>query len=204
MDLEFTILVKVFLFWLIFYITPGPVWVSVMEATRKRTTYDISQFFLKTWLPTNLSIQTAQALISVIFVDLVLNVFSNIGLVFYLAGAIYILYLAYKVIKSKKDSVALELTFANLSMVMLLSPKIWLLFPAGAVIANNLSQYTWVNAITYAAIMLLVSNVLFFFYVFIGKVGTKVLKDNFAYLSFFLLVLFALFLFNEAFYFEKV
>jgi tRNA G37 N-methylase Trm5 len=46
--------------------------------------------------------------------------------------------------------------------------------------------------------MLIVSNLMFFLYVVIGKMGTKLLKDNFSYLSFFLLVLFSVFLFTEA------
>lgn len=204
MDLEFTALAKILLFWLVFYITPGPVWVAVMEATRKQSLRNILQFFFKIWLPANITVQTSQAIISVVFVDMVSKIFSNIGIILYLAGAIYILYLAYKVIKSKRTNVALELTLANLFMIMLLSPKIWLLFPAGAVVANNLSQHIWLNAIAYAAIMLLVSNVLFFLYVLIGKIGTKFLRDNFTYLSFSLLILFAAFLFNEAYYFKRL
>jgi len=40
---------------------------------------------------------------------------------------------------------------------------------------------------------------MFMLYVLIGKVGTKLLADNFSYLASGLLLLFALFLFNEAF-----
>jgi threonine/homoserine/homoserine lactone efflux protein len=81
-----------------------------------------------------------------------------------------------------------------------------LLFPSGAVIANQLSQSMVTNAVVFGLTMLLVSSIMFVIYALIGKLGTKLLKDNFSYLAFGLLVLFALFLFNEAFNmgFEKL
>ncbi|MBL0691649.1 MAG: hypothetical protein JJV97_04895 [SAR324 cluster bacterium] len=81
---------------------------------------------------------------------------------------------------------------------MLLSPKIWLLFPSGAVIATGLEQSIVTTSLVFSVSMLLISNIMFVFYVIIGKMGTRLLKDNFSYLSFMLLVLFSLFLFNEA------
>ncbi|NYT26438.1 MAG: hypothetical protein H0A76_00085 [Candidatus Thiodubiliella endoseptemdiera] len=68
----------------------------------------------------------------------------------------------------------------------------------GNVIATQLEQSIMLNAFIFASIMALVASLFFFLYAIIGKMGTKLLKDNFAYLSFFLLILFALFLFNEA------
>jgi len=41
---------------------------------------------------------------------------------------------------------------------------------------------------------------MFVLYILIGKLGTRLLKDNFSYLAFGLLLLFAVFLFNEAFH----
>jgi threonine/homoserine/homoserine lactone efflux protein len=194
------ILYKIILFWVIFFITPGPVWVSVMEATRKMSAAEIGEFFFKVFFPSSLLIQCSQAIICVFFVGFVITVFSKIDFVFYLLGGLYIAYLAYKAIKSKQSNVLFKLGFVNLAMVMLLSPKIWLLFPSGAVIANQFSHSDVTNALVFSGTMLVVQSVMFFVYAFIGKVGTTLLKDNFSYLASALLVLFALFLFNEAFY----
>ena len=196
--MDLGIINKVILFWVIFFITPGPVWVSVMETTRKLSNTSIWDFFVKIFLPVNLSIQVTQAVICVIFVDLVSRVFSDIGLWFYILGGSYILYLSYKVIGSKQSNINLDLSFSNLAMVMLLSPKIWLLFPSGAIIATKLEQGIIVNSLVFSASMLIVSSVMFILYVVIGKIGTKLLKDNFSYLSFLLLILFSVFLFTEA------
>ncbi len=63
--MDLGIINKVILFWVIFFITPGPVWVSVMETTRKLSNASIWNFFVKTFLPVNLSIQVTQAVIYV-------------------------------------------------------------------------------------------------------------------------------------------
>ena len=197
MDIE--ILYKVILFWGIFFITPGPVWVSVMEATRKLSFPQIARFFFKVFFPVNITVQFAQALVCVLFIEWVSNYFSQIGVLFYILGGLYISYLAYKTLKSRNSNSAFELSFVNLAMIMFLSPKIWLLFPSGAVIANQLTQSTVTNALIFGISMLVVSSLMFVFYIVIGKLGTRLLKDNFSYLAFGLLVLFALFLFNEAY-----
>ncbi|MDM5147488.1 hypothetical protein NQX30_03770 [Candidatus Persebacteraceae bacterium Df01] len=169
-----------------------------MEATRKLNFSNTSVFFLKVFFPVNISIQFSQALICVVFVDFVSKAFLHIDLLLYSLGGCYILFLAYKTLKSKKSNTLLELTFSNLAIVMLLSPKIWLLFPSGSVIANQLNQSVVINAFVFAFSMLAVSNLMFVLYVIIGKIGTKLLKDNFSYLTFSLLILFAFFLFYEA------
>ena len=196
--MDVSIVNKIILFWVIFFITPGPVWVSVMETTRNLSNISIWKFFVKTFLPVNLSIQVTQTVICVIFVDLVSKVFSDVGLWFYVLGGSYILYLSYKVLSSKHSNTNLELSFSNLAMVMILSPKIWLLFPSGAIIATQLEQGIVISSLVFSISMLAVSNLVFVLYVVIGKMGTKLLKDNFSYLSFFLLVLFSAFLFTEA------
>ena len=197
--IDINVLYKAIVFWLIFFITPGPVWVAVMEATRKLDIADIWRFFIKVFFPVNITIQFAQAVICVIFIKLVSSFFSQIGLLFYLLGGLYILYLAYKAFKSKQSNKPFELSFSNLAVVMLLSPKIWLLFPSGAVIANQLSESIITSSIIFGISMLLISSSMFVFYIIIGKLGTKLLADNFSYLASGLLLLFALFLFNEAF-----
>ncbi|MDC9714813.1 MAG: hypothetical protein PSN36_03180 [Gammaproteobacteria bacterium] len=195
--MDINIINKLFVFWVIFYLTPGPVWLSVMEATRNLTFAEILRFFFRVFLTVNLSIQTSQAIICVVFVELISQLFSDIGMWFYLLGSAYTAYLSYKVFKSKRLNTNLNLTVYNLAIIMLLSPKIWLLFPSGAVIATQLNQGIIANSLIFAVIMLLVSNLLFVLYVFIGKVGTRLLKDNFAYLSCLLLVLFSAFLLLE-------
>jgi len=196
--MDLSIVNKIMLFWVIFFITPGPVWVSIMETTKNLSNISIWKFFIKTFLPVNLSVQVTQAVICIIFVDLVSRVFSDIGLWFYILGGSYILYLSYKVLSSKQSNINFELSFSKLSMVMLLSPKIWLLFPSGAIIATQLEQGIIINSLVFSISMLVVSNLMFVLYVVIGKMGTKLLKDNFSYLSFLLLVLFSVFLFTEA------
>ncbi len=196
--IDIDIIYKIILFWVIFYITPGPVWVAVMEATRNLSNTEVLRFFTKVFLPVNATLQFAQAMICVVFVEWVSRIFADIGLWFYIFGGLYILYLSYKVIRSKTKNTTLDLTVSNLVMIMALSPKIWLLFPSGAIIATQLEQSIMLNAFISASIMALVASLFFFLYAIIGKMGTKLLKDNFAYLSFFLLILFALFLFNEA------
>ena len=183
-----------------FFVTPGPVWVSVMEATRTKTVTDVWNFYTKTFLTANLTIQAPQAIICVIFVDLVSKMFTDIGIWLYGFGGLYILYLAFKVLNSKQSNKPLDLSYYNLALVMLLSPKIWLLFPTGAVIATQLQQGVLINSAIYAATMLVVSSVFYFIYVSIGKIGTKVLKDNFAYLSFVLLLMFSAFLLSEVWF----
>ena len=193
------VLYKVILFWIIFFITPGPVWVAVMEATRKLEFPDIWRFYIKVFLPVNITVQFSQAVICVIFITFVSSFFSQIGLLFYLLGGLYILYIAYKAFKSKQSNTPFELSFSNLAVVMLLSPKIWLLFPSGAVIVNQLSESILTNSIIFGISMLIISSSMFVLYIIIGKAGTKLLADNFSYLASGLLLLFALFLFNEAF-----
>ena len=196
--MDTAVLYKVIIFWSIFYITPGPVWISVMEATRKLSYAEIVRFYFKVFFPVNITIQLSQAIICVVFVELVSKYFSQLGLLFYLLGGLYILYLAFKTLKSKQSNSVFELGFINLAMVMLLSPKIWLLFPSGAVIANQLSENLMINAVIFGVSMLLISSIMFVVYILIGKLGTRLLKDNFSYLAFGLLLLFALFLFKEA------
>lgn len=197
--LDTEVLLKVIVLWIIFYITPGPVWVAVMEATRKLSIAGIWRFFLTVFLPVNISVQFVQAIVCVVFITFVSKFFKQIGLFFYLLGGLYILYLAIKAFNSKQSNTAFKLTYVNLAMVMLLSPKIWLLFPSGADIAKNLSDSMMINSLVFGVFMLLISSIMFVLYAFIGKVGTKLLADNFSYLASALLLLFAIFLFNEAF-----
>jgi len=198
--MDIGVLYKVILFWGIFYITPGPVWISVMEATRRLSISEIARFYFTVFFPVNITVQLSQAIVSIVFVDLVSKYFSQVDLLFYILGGLYISYLAYKTLKSKQTNSAFELGFLSLALIMFLSPKIWLLFPSGAVIANQLSAETVTNAFVFGVSMLLISSLMFVVYCTIGKLGTKLLKDNFSYLAFGLLFLFALFLFTEAFH----
>ena len=188
---------KILLFWFVFYITPGPVWLAVMASIAKQSTKKIITFFLKTFLIVNIIIQFSQAFLSVVFIEFVTKSFGEIGFIFYFFGSGYIFYLAYKALKAQQAESNLKLSFMNLAIIMLLSPKIWILFPSGAVIANELNLGLMLNASIYASIMFLTSSLLFFFYVVVGKIGQRVLKDNFPYLVFFLLSGFGLFLLVE-------
>jgi len=197
--LDIDILFKVIIFWTIFYITPGPVWVAVMEATRKLDVSGIWRFFLTVFFPVNITIQFTQAIICVVFITFVSKFFNQIGLFFYLLGGLYILYLAFKAFKSKQSNTTFKLTYINLAMVMLLSPKIWLLFPSGADIAKHLSDSIVANSLVFGVLMLIISSMMYVLYTIIGKVGTKLLADNFSYLASSLLLVFAIFLFSEAY-----
>ncbi len=200
------ILYKVILFWGVFFITPGPVWISVMEATRRLSFPETVQFYFKVFFPVITTVQLAQTVVCVVFIELVSQYFSQVDLLLYILGGSYISFLAYKTLKSKQSNSVFELGFINLAMIMFLSPKIWLLFPSGAVIVNQLTQSTLTNAIVFGGSMILISSCMFVLYILIGKLGTRLLKDNFSYLAFGLLLLFALFLFNEAFHvgFDKI
>jgi hypothetical protein len=55
-----------------------------------------------------------------------------------------------------------------------------------------------INSLIFSASMVLISSAAFVLYAAIGKIGTKLLNDNFSYLSFLLLILFSGFLFTEA------
>ena len=202
--MDTSVIVKIIIFWSVFYGTPGPVWVSVMEATRRLSAREILTFFARAFLPANLIIQVPKAIIALVFVELISRVFSDIGIWLYVAGALYILYLAYDVLQSRRLNKAFELNFSKLAAVMFLSPKMWILFPAGAVIAIQLGQGVVVNSLVFAAIMTIVGSVMFFLYATIGKIGSRFLKDNFAYLSASLLVLYAIFLVIEAVSFRVV
>ena len=194
MDIE--IFNKVLFFWFIFYITPGPVWLAVMAATAQKNNRQILVFF-GVFLAVNLVVQFPQAFISVVFIETVVRLFGEIGFIFYFLGGGYIFHLAVKALKAHQAESTLQLSFSSLSLIMLLSPKIWILFPSGALIANQLNLGVLTNASIYALTMFITSSVLFFFYVMVGKVGQKILKDNFAYLVFLLLSGFALFLLFE-------
>jgi hypothetical protein len=196
--MELDIISKIVIFWVIFFVTPGPVWISVMETTRRLSNASIWEFFAKTFLPVIIFVQATQAIICVIFVDLVSRFFSEIGLWLYISGASYILYLSYKVINCKLSDVTLHLSFSNLAMVMLLSPKIWILFPSGAMTAILLEKGIVINSLIFSALMVLIASAGFVLYAVIGKIGTKLLNDNFSYFSFLLLILFSGFLFTEA------
>ncbi len=188
---------KVLFFWFIFYITPGPVWLAVMVTTAQKSSRQIIGFFLSVFLMVNLIVQAPQAFISVVFIDTVMRLFGEIGFIFYFLGGAYIFYLAVKALKAHQAESTLQLSFGNLVLIMLLSPKIWILFPSGALIANQLDLGLMSNASIYALTMFIISSVLFFFYVMVGKVGQKILKDNFSYLVFLLLSGFAIFLLFE-------
>jgi threonine/homoserine/homoserine lactone efflux protein len=196
MDLDY--LNKVLTFWVIFYITPGPVWVAVMEATRKLNFLDTTKFFLKTFLTVNVLVQFNQAIICVVFIKFVSVYFAKIDLFLYILGGLYILYLAYKTLKSQQSGKVFELSFINLTMIMLLSPKIWLLFPSGAVFASQISESLLTNSLIFAISMVVISSFFFFVYSSLGKFGNKILADKFSYLTSALLLLFAVFLFVEA------
>lgn len=194
MDIE--IFNKVLFFWFIFYITPGPVWLAVMAATAQKNNRQILVFF-GVFLAVNLVVQFPQAFISVVFIETVVRLFGEIGFIFYFLGGGYIFHLAVKALKAHQAESTLQLSFSSLSLIMLLSPKIWILFPSGALIANQLNLGVLTNASIYALTMFITSSVLFFFYVMVGKVGQKILKDNFSYLVFLLLGGFGVFLLFE-------
>jgi threonine/homoserine/homoserine lactone efflux protein len=196
MDLNY--LNKVLTFWVIFYITPGPVWVAVMEATRKLNFLETTKFFIKTFLTVNILVQFNQAIICVVFIKFVSVYFAKIDLFLYILGGLYILYLAYKTLKSQQSGKVFELSFINLTMIMLLSPKIWLLFPSGAVFASQISNSLLTNSLIFAISMVVISSFFFFVYSSLGKFGNKILADKFSYLTSALLLLFAVFLFVEA------
>ena len=193
------VLNKILFFWFIFFVTPGPVWLAVMATTSQQTTKEIIKFFFAVFLSVNLIVQVPQAIASVVFVDIIIQLFGAIGYIFYFLGGAYILYMAIKSFKAGQADLQLKLSFTNLLLIMLLSPKIWILFPSGAVIANQLNLGLVTNAGIYALIMFIVSSTLFYFYVLVGKIGQKLLKDNFSYLTAFLLGIFAIFLFIQGF-----
>ncbi len=194
--MDIAIFNKVLFFWFIFYITPGPVWLAVMAATAKKNYHQILVFF-SIFLTVNLIVQFPQAFFSVVFIDTVIRLFGEIGFIFYFLGGGYIFYLAIQTLKSHQAESSIQLSFSNLSLIMLLSPKIWILFPSGALIANQLNLGLLTNAGVYALTMFIISSVMFFFYVMIGKIGQIILKNNFSYLIFLLLSGFSLFLLFE-------
>ena len=195
--MDLSILYKMMFFCFIFHITPGPVWVSVMEATRTLSIAAIGAFFARVFLPVNGVIQFSQALLCYVFADFIVKAFAELAVLLYIGAASYILYLAWKTIQSKQNNQVLKLSFTNLAMVMLLSPKIWLLFPSGGVIAVNLTGIAWLNALVYASCLFFTGTLMFFLYVGLGKMATKILGDKFAYLSATILVIFAAFLLSE-------
>ena len=126
-----------------------------------------------------------------------MRLFGEIGFIFYFIGGGYIFYLAIKALKAHQAESTLQLGFSSLSLIMLLSPKIWILFPSGALIANQLNLGLLTNASIYALTMFITSSMLFFFYVMVGKMGQKILKDHFSHLVFLLLSGFGVFLLFE-------
>ncbi len=196
-NLDSDLLSKLILFWVIFYITPGPVWVAIMESAKDKGISGVLRLFVKVFLPANIGIQVPQAFLVVLFIDSISTFIAGLEFVFYLCGALYILYMAVNVLQSKVANTSFSLSLGSLVIILLLSPKIWTLFPAGAVIATDLSTDIMANAVIFAGIMFAVSTTLYFFYAFLGIVAYQLLKEKFSYISFVLLVLFAGFLFVE-------
>jgi len=91
---------KILFFWFIFFVTPGPVWLAVMATTNQQAAKDIVKFFFTVFLSVNLIIQVPQAIVSVVFVDIITQLFSAAGYVFYFLGGAYILFMAAKSFKA--------------------------------------------------------------------------------------------------------
>jgi threonine/homoserine/homoserine lactone efflux protein len=193
MTINTLVLADVISFWLMFYITPGPVWGAVMSDAKDKNIKQILSLLL-IFSTVNISVQFTQAVLSVVFMDTVIKIFASIDIWLYFFGASYILYLALKVFYSTTQKVSFTLQVRDLAVIMLLSPKIWTLFPVGATLAYRLSETMWVNAIIFAILMIIISSFFFFVYVGIAKSFYYILKDKFNYITTILLLLFALFL----------
>jgi threonine/homoserine/homoserine lactone efflux protein len=117
----------------------------------------------------------------------------------YFVGAVVILYLAYKTLKSAIESDA-KFVFTWKAMMLLswTNPKVWLTVPAGVLTANYSS-----NNLSDSLIFFLIGVPLYFFGFFlwanIGKYGAKNAKDKFNIFNAILLVSYALYLLYEGF-----
>lgn len=192
-------LLDITIFWIIFYSTPGPVWAAVMAFVKDKSVTEIILMFIKVFTLVNIVVQVNQAILSVVFIDIINNIFADFGKFFYLIGALYIGYLAIKILSSATHNTSFQLRFKDLFVIMLFSPKIWTLFPAGGLIAYDLTQSVWVNALIFATIMLVVSSFFFFVYTIVAKTFYRFLKDKFNYVTFILLLFFAIFLLHKFF-----
>ncbi len=182
----------------LFFVSPGPVWVAVMEATRTRSPADIARFALTVFLPAALLIQGLIAAACVVFMTPIAASFERVGTALYIMGGSYIAYLAVRVMRQRQTQAAFTLRFRDLAIIMMTSPKVWLLFPVGAISAVQISPILALNASLYALVMMAVAQSFFVLYAAIGKLLTRWMDEAVTYLSAGLLALFALYLWWQA------
>lgn len=184
------VIVATLLFWSAFVFSAGPFWIATMEAapgtTFKKLYSDYFLYLIFGWLPV--------AVTCAILSDVIANIDENIFAAMHLFGGLYILFLAFKVLRAKiSTGKPFDFNWKNMSIVTYLNPKVWILLPVGFLTAQ-LTESLAVNIafFYFSGIPLFLFGV--FFWGTIGRAGAKISFKYISYFNAFLLAAFGLYL----------
>lgn len=182
--------IATFIFWSAFVFSAGPFWIATMEAapgtTFRKLYADYALYLIFGWLP----VLTICSFLSGFLANLDPRIFAAM----HLAGGTYVIYLAFKILKSKiKSGQPFDFNWRAMCMVTYLNPKVWILLPVGF-LAANISESIVINAVFYyfSGVPLFLFGV--FFWGTIGRLGANVSLKYISYFNAFLLVSFGLYL----------
>ena len=122
--------------------------------------------------------------------DAISGLGNSIFVAMHLLGGLYILYLAFKVLRAKiATGKPFDFNWKNMCMVTYLNPKVWILLPVGFLTAQLTDSLTINIAFFYfTGIPLFLFGI--FFWGSIGRAGAKI---SFQYISYFNAILLAAF-----------
>ena len=186
----YEILLATFIFWCAFVFSAGPFWIDTMEAAPGMPFPEMYKnyvlYLIFGWLP----VLVTSSLLSNVIASLVPRIF----IAMHLLGGTYVIYLAYKVLRSKiKTGEPFKFDWKAMSMVSYLNPKVWILVPVGFLTARLTGQIHLDIAFFYfSGIPIFLFGV--FFWGTIGRVGAKISLQYISYLNAALLAMFGAFL----------
>jgi threonine/homoserine/homoserine lactone efflux protein len=184
------VIIATLLFWSAFVFSAGPFWIATMEAapgtTFKKLYSDYFLYLIFGWLPV--------AVTCAILSDVIANIDENIFAAMHLFGGLYILFLAFKVLRAKiTTGKPFDFNWKNMSIVTYLNPKVWILLPVGFLTAQ-LTESLAINIafFYFSGIPMFLFGV--YFWGMIGRAGAKISFKYISYFNAFLLAAFGLYL----------
>lgn len=179
-----------FVFWSAFVFSAGPFWIATMEAapntTFRRLYSDYVLYLIFGWLPvllaTSLLSGTLAALDARIFIAM------------HLAGGLYVLYLAFAVLRAKLTTgKPFDFNWKNMCLVTYFNPKVWILLPVGFLTAKVSDSLPVNIAFFYlSGIPLFLFGI--FFWGMIGRAGARISLNYISFLNAALLAAFGAYL----------
>ena len=183
-------IIATFLFWSAFVFSAGAFWTTVMEVanhTDFKTLYkNYCLYLIFGWLPI------------IVVIGLVVGVIGgfdpNIVKALYFIGAFVILYLAWKIVRTRQGShKKLDFNWKAMSLLSWTNPKVWISIPPGFLAANFTDQL-WLNIALFYVVGIPLFLLGIYMWGMIGRQGAKIAKDKLSYFNAGLLALFASYL----------